>query len=130
MRPDDNLLNGNSKPKNKLRKRLCSLPDSLFAAVTGGGSSAKKSRLKSCDQAPFAPSVSSISRPASSLGSVAGSCPFDHCDFGNGVGMSVESLVSEGVPKTLYRHNLAFFVASSKSFCNGAMALLSQSSIS
>ena len=105
--------------KSKLRKRLCSFQESLFH--TGFAAYAKKRRLKSCDNArPSAEPPSSLSRPASSLGSA-----WSIAGCGVGVGHSDSALsdrlgilVAGDVPKSLYRHNLAFIVASSRLYCN------------
>ena len=60
------------------------------------------------------------SRPASSLGSawsIAGcGIGVDHCDSALSDHLGV--LVASDIPKNLYRHNLAFIVASSRLYCN------------
>ena len=111
--------------KSKLRKRLCSFQESLFH--TGFATFAKKRRLKSCDSnaQPAAAAPTTLSRPASSLGSawsIAGcgvgvGAATSHCDsalLSDRLGV----LVAGDVPKNLYRHNLAFIVASSRLYCN------------
>ena len=110
--------------KSKLRKRLCSFQESLFH--TGFATFAKKRRLKSCDSnAQPAAAPTTLSRPASSLGSAwsiagcgvgVGAATTSHCDSALSDRLGV--LVAGDVAKNLYRHNLAFIVASSRLYCN------------